>query len=82
MRTFRHRHPVTTVAMSTTMCISGCERGRVKVWNLKTGELIKVKLLDIIEIPYLPYIFSSTGLSKRCRVCDQGLHCFFSYISR
>ena len=68
MRTFRHRHPVTTVAMSTTMCISGCERGRVKVWNLKTGELIKVKLFDMIEIhaPYLTYMFGLTGLSKQC----------------
>ena len=41
-RTFRHRHPVLAVALSSEVCISGCEGGRVKVWELSTGQLIKV----------------------------------------
>ena len=44
LKSFRHRHPVTTVAMSSIMCLSGCEGGKVKVWNLETGLLIKVQL--------------------------------------
>ena len=42
MRTFRHSSPVQAVAMSTYLCISGDEKGKVKVWNLKSGELVKV----------------------------------------
>ena len=44
LRTFKHRHPITAVAMSEKLCLSGCEAGRVKVWDLKTGKLIKVTL--------------------------------------
>ncbi|KAL8573173.1 hypothetical protein ACOMHN_036158 [Nucella lapillus] len=40
-RTFRHRHPVSAVALSSEICITGCEGGRVKVWELTTGNLIK-----------------------------------------
>ncbi|XP_076443004.1 F-box and WD repeat domain containing protein 10B-like [Babylonia areolata] len=40
-RTFRHRHPVSAVALSAEICITGCEGGRVKVWELSTGQLIK-----------------------------------------
>ena len=43
LKSFRHRHPVTTVAMSSIMCLSGCEGGKVKVWSLETGLLIKVQ---------------------------------------
>ena len=38
----RHRSPVSAVAMSHEMVITGCEDGIVKVWDLKTAELIKV----------------------------------------
>ena len=44
VRTFRHRYPIMAVAMSTNICISGCEGGRVKVWNLRSGDLIKVTI--------------------------------------
>nr|KAG5713481.1 hypothetical protein BaRGS_025029 [Batillaria attramentaria] len=40
-RTFRHRHPVLAVALSAEVCITGCEGGRVKVWELNSGQLIK-----------------------------------------
>ncbi|XP_070185909.1 F-box and WD repeat domain containing protein 10B-like isoform X2 [Littorina saxatilis] len=40
-RTFRHRHPVLAVALSSKICITGCEGGRVKVWELASGQLIK-----------------------------------------
>lgn len=33
------------VAMSADICITGCEGGRVKVWDLKTGQLIKVRFI-------------------------------------
>jgi len=46
-RTFKHRSRVLSVALSKTQCITGCEQGRVKVWNLHSGKLIKV-LQDII----------------------------------
>lgn len=43
-RTFRHRYPITAVAMSTETVISGCEGGKVKVWDLRTGNLVKVSV--------------------------------------
>ena len=46
MRSFRHKHPVMAVAMSEETCITGCDGGRVKVWDLNTGELIKVSVRD------------------------------------
>ena len=42
IRSFKHRHAITAVVMSDEMCISGCEAGKVKVWHLETGKLIKV----------------------------------------
>ncbi|KAL5018200.1 hypothetical protein ScPMuIL_003922 [Solemya velum] len=41
VRTFRHRQPIPVVALSEDCCITGCEGGKVKVWDLLTGELIK-----------------------------------------
>jgi len=43
-RTFKHRGKVVAVALSKTQCVTGCEQGRVKVWNLETGRLIKMLL--------------------------------------
>ena len=43
VRTFKHRHAITAVVMGDEMCISGCEAGKVKVWHLETGKLIKVR---------------------------------------
>jgi F-box/WD-40 domain protein 10 len=43
-RSYRHRYPVTAVAMSKETVISGCESGKVKVWELRSGNLIKVLL--------------------------------------
>ncbi|XP_013384756.1 CMT1A duplicated region transcript 1 protein [Lingula anatina] len=44
-RTFKHRHPVSAVAMSIEeikeICITGCEGGKVKMWNIKTAQLLK-----------------------------------------
>lgn len=41
-RSFRHRHPVLAVALSADVCITGCQGGRVMVWELASGQLIKV----------------------------------------
>lgn len=41
-RTFKHRSKVVAVALSDSQCISGCEQGRIKVWQLESGHLIKV----------------------------------------
>lgn len=43
IRTFKHKKPVTAVALGEDLCLSGCEAGNVKVWNMKTGKLIKVQ---------------------------------------
>ena len=55
--TFKHKHPVSAVALDDNLCISGDEGipirpedpphkegkgGEVKVWNMKNGDLIKV----------------------------------------
>ncbi len=44
-RTFKHRYPITAVALGEDplpeVCITGCEAGRVKVWDMKTGKVIK-----------------------------------------
>jgi F-box/WD-40 domain protein 10 len=46
IRTFKHRQPITAVAMGEDplpeIVVSGCEAGKVKVWDLHTGNLIKV----------------------------------------
>ena len=41
-RTFKHRAAISAVQMDDEMCLSGCERGIVKVWQMKDGKLIKV----------------------------------------
>ena len=41
-RTFKHKAPVWAVAISQELCITGCEQGKVKVWDIKSGDLIKV----------------------------------------
>ncbi|KAH9503984.1 F-box/WD repeat-containing protein 10 [Bulinus truncatus] len=40
-KTFKHSAPVMAVALSEEICISGCEAGKVKVWELASGNLIK-----------------------------------------
>lgn len=41
-RTFKHKAPVWAVAISHELCITGCEQGKVKVWDIKSGDLVKV----------------------------------------
>lgn len=40
-RTFRHRHVVHTVQVSDTIVVSGCEGGKVKVWDIEQASLLK-----------------------------------------
>ncbi|EDO29886.1 predicted protein, partial [Nematostella vectensis] len=40
-RTFRHRHVVQTVSVSDALVISGCEGGKVKVWDIESATLQK-----------------------------------------
>ncbi len=41
-RTFKHRHPVSAVAINEDMTLSGDIQGKIKVWHNPTGTLIKV----------------------------------------
>ena len=56
IRTFKHKKPVTSVALGEDLCISGCEAGNVKVWNMKNGKLIKVRYLISTNWSDLSYI--------------------------
>ena len=40
-RTFKHRHSIVAVAMDEENCITGCEAGRVKVWDLQSTKVVK-----------------------------------------
>ncbi|KAK3717318.1 hypothetical protein QZH41_011558, partial [Actinostola sp. cb2023] len=40
-RTFRHRHVVLDVQVSDTVLVSGCEGGKVKVWDIESAALLK-----------------------------------------
>jgi len=58
IRTFKHKHPITAVNMGEDplpeIAVSGCEVGKVKVWDLKSGQLIKVvcnTFNTIYEVP-------------------------------
>ena len=44
VRTFPHKRAVTAIAILNDMCVSGSEEGEVKVWNVRTGKLVKVSL--------------------------------------
>jgi hypothetical protein len=43
-RTFKHKHPVSAVAINDDMTLSGDIQGKIKVWHNLTGTLIKVIL--------------------------------------
>ena len=40
--TFKHKHPISAIALSTKLCISGCDSGIVTVWDVKSGQVVKV----------------------------------------
>ncbi|ESO89089.1 hypothetical protein LOTGIDRAFT_154169 [Lottia gigantea] len=40
-QTFRHRSSACSLALSKGLCITGCESGKIRVWNLETGNLVK-----------------------------------------
>ncbi|XP_052263005.1 F-box and WD repeat domain containing protein 10B-like isoform X1 [Dreissena polymorpha] len=66
-RSFRHRHPVSAVAMSTETVITGCEGGKIKVWDLRTGNLIKVLIghhEGVTGIQFDRYHIVSVGKDK------------------
>ncbi|XP_022092687.1 CMT1A duplicated region transcript 1 protein-like [Acanthaster planci] len=42
LRTFKHIHQVTAVAIHGDRVVSGCEGGRVKLWSIKDACLIKM----------------------------------------
>jgi hypothetical protein len=42
-RTFKHKHPVSSVAINDDMTLSGDIQGKIKVWHNLTGTLIKVR---------------------------------------
>ena len=41
-RVFKHSYPITCVAINDTICISGGSTGRIKVFTLLDGKLLKV----------------------------------------
>ena len=48
--TFKHRRPISAVAISEEVCISGCEGGKVKVWDLKSGDMVKVRWNQSVKL--------------------------------
>ncbi|CAD5123491.1 DgyrCDS11833 [Dimorphilus gyrociliatus] len=38
---FKHRHSISAVRLTDEKCVSGCEAGKIKVWHLYSGSLIK-----------------------------------------
>ncbi len=40
-RTFKHDYPIVTVAIGEELCVSGGRNGKIKVFHLLTGSLIK-----------------------------------------
>jgi WD40 repeat protein len=42
-RKFRHRHVVLSVDVSDNLVVSGCEGWKVKVWDIESATLIKVR---------------------------------------
>ncbi len=42
-RTFKHLYAIVSVAIGEEICITGGSTGKIKVFNLETGNLIKVK---------------------------------------
>ena len=49
-RTFKHKHAISAIALSAELCISGCDSGNVTVWDVKSGQIVKVgvKLLSLV----------------------------------
>ena len=41
-KTFKHKHPVSAVAINDDVTLSGDIQGKIKVWHILTGTLIKV----------------------------------------
>lgn len=41
-RTFKHQYQITAVAIGEEICISGGINGKIKVFQMQTGQLIKV----------------------------------------
>ncbi|XP_062599393.1 F-box and WD repeat domain containing protein 10B-like [Saccostrea cucullata] len=80
-RTFKHKAPVWAVAVSQELCITGCEQGKVKVWDIKSGDLIKVLARHHAQITSIKFdrwhiitgskdgyalVWSSQGEHARC----------------
>lgn len=63
-RTFKHRGKVLAVALSKAQCITGCEQGRVKVWNLETGKLIKVTSYSYTLSVIMNFIKATMSLAQ------------------
>lgn len=43
-RTFKHTYQINSVAIGEEICISGGSTGKIKVFNLQSGKLIKVNV--------------------------------------
>lgn len=41
-RMFKYKVLVWVVVISYELCIMGCEQGKVKVWDIKLGDFVKV----------------------------------------
>jgi hypothetical protein len=46
-RTFKHLYPIVSVAIGEEICVSGGQTGKIKVFDLLNGILIKVRDLII-----------------------------------
>lgn len=43
LKTFRHKDPILATRINDTYIVSSCEKGTVKVWQVATAQLLKVR---------------------------------------
>jgi hypothetical protein len=49
-RTFKHLYAIVSVAIGEEICITGGSTGKIKVFNLETGNLIKVRKQTVKDL--------------------------------
>lgn len=57
-RTFKHKHPISAVAINDDMTLSGDIQGKIKVWNNLSGTLIKVTQNYTGKISRFSFLFN------------------------
>lgn len=70
----KHRRPLTAVALSERLAVTGDDRGRIKVWDLKTFTILKVRTCFCLCLGYgISIVFCD--VSFRCSIACPVLCC-------